>query len=119
MSIASLEGLKFHHLKKVEIVVHAEDRSVVEALLKTAGVGGWTMIRDVAGLGHGGFHQGKTIFNDQSGLVLFIGVAEASVISDVARALGRLFEKRPGVTFLSDVEVIRSDYFARNVDQVP
>jgi len=26
-------------------------------------------------MGHGGFHQGKTIFNDQSGLVMFVGVA--------------------------------------------
>jgi len=54
-------------------------------------------------MGHGGFHQRKTIFNDQSGLVMFVGVAEAPVIAEVAR----------GLTFLSDVEVIRSDYFAR------
>ena len=33
--------------------------------------------------------------------------------STVARGLARLFETRPGVTFLSDVEVMRSDYFAR------
>ena len=77
-----------------------------------AGIGGWTMIRDVAGMGHGGFHQGKTIFNDQSGLVMFVGVAEPAAIAEVARGLARLFERRPGVTFLSEVEVIRSDYFA-------
>jgi hypothetical protein len=71
------------------------------------------MIRDVAGMGHGGFHQGKTIFNDQSGLVMFVGVAEEDVIAEVARGLAQLFVRRPGVTFLSDVEVIRSDYFAR------
>ena len=64
-------------------------------------------------MGHGGFHQGKTIFNDQSGLVMFVGVAEAPVIAEVARGLTRLFDRLPGVTFLSDVEVIRSDYFAR------
>ncbi|MBC2651280.1 P-II family nitrogen regulator [Novosphingobium flavum] len=104
--------LQLHRLRKIEIVVHAEDHSAVEELLKTAGVGGWTMIRDVAGMGHGGFHQGRTIFNDHTGLVMFVGVAEAAVISEVAIGLSRLFESRPGVTFLSDVEVMRSDYFA-------
>lgn len=102
-----------HRLRKVEIVVHAEDIVPVEDVLRAAGVGGWTMIRDVAGVGHSGFHQGKSIFNDHSGLIMFVGVGEAAVIADVARGLARLFEARPGVTFLSDVEVLRSDYFAR------
>lgn len=113
MSDTGLGGLHLHRLKKIEIVIHAEDRGLVEALLSEAGIGGWTMVRDVAGLGHGGFHQGKTIFNDQSGLVMFIGVAASDAIVDVARGLARLFETRAGVTFLSDVEVIRSDYFAK------
>jgi len=71
------------------------------------------MIREVAGMGRSVFHQGKTIFNDQSGLVMIVGVAKENAIADVARGLARLFEKRPGVTFLSDVEVMRLDYFAK------
>jgi nitrogen regulatory protein PII len=105
--------LSLHRLKKIEIVVLAEDQTLVEDLLKAAGVGGWTMIRDVAGMGHSGFHQGKTIFNDQSGLVMFVGVGDDKVIADVARGLAPFFQRRPGVTFLSDVEVLRSDYFAK------
>lgn len=101
-----------HRLKKIEIVVRAEDQRAVEDLLAAAGLGGWTLIRDVAGMGHGGFHQGRTIFNDQSGLVMFVGVAEPAPIGEVASALARLFAERPGVTFLSDVEVMRSGYFA-------
>lgn len=66
--------------------------------------------RDIAHL-LGGFHQGKTIFNDKSGLVIFVGVAERKIIAEVARGLAHLFAQRPGVTFLSDVEVMRSDYF--------
>ncbi len=112
MNNARYGGLDLHRLKKIEIVLNAEDHALVEDLLKAAGIGGWTIIRDVAGMGHSGFHQGKTIFNDQSGLVMFVGVADEKAIIDVARGLARLFEKRPGVTFLSDVEVMRSDYFA-------
>ena len=113
MTNPAFADLRLHRLKKIEIVLLAEDHVLVKDLLKAAKVGGWTMIRDVAGMGHGGFHQGKTIFNDQSGLVMFVGVAEEKVIADVARGLARLFEKRPGVTFLSDVEVMRSDYFVK------
>jgi PII-like signaling protein len=113
MTSAAYGELMLHKLKKIEIVLMAEDHVLVEELLKAAGIGGWTIIRDVAGMGHGGFHQGKSIFNDQSGLVMFVGVAEEKAIADVARGLARLFEKRPGVTFLSDVEVMRSDYFAK------
>lgn len=113
MTITAFGGLTLHRMKKIEIVLLAEDHALVEDLLKAAGVGGWTIIRDVAGMGHSGFHQGKTIFNDQSGLVMFVGVADDKVIADVARGLARLFERRPGVTFLSDVEVMRSDYFAK------
>lgn len=104
--------LPLHRLRKIEIVVRAEDHQLVEELLAASGIGGWTMIRDVAGMGHSGFHQGKTIFNDQTGLVMYVGVAEPKVVADVARGLGRLLETRAGVTFLSDVEVMRSDYFA-------
>ena len=113
MTAQSNGELSLHRLKKIEIVIRAEDHVLVEDLLKVAGVGGWTMIRDVAGMGHAGFHQGKSIFNDQSGLVMFVGVAEPELIADVARGLARLFANLPGVTFLSDVEVMRSDYFTR------
>lgn len=104
--------LQLHRLKKIEIVVRAEDQRAVEDLLAAAGLGHWTLIRDVAGMGHGGFHQGRTIFNDKSGLVMFVGVAETAPIGEATRALARLFAQMPGVTFVSDVEVMRSDYFA-------
>lgn len=108
-----MENQRLHKLRKIEIVVRAEDGGMIEGLLKTAGVGGWTKIRDVAGMGHGGYHQGKSIFNDNTGLVMFIGIADHKTIADVANGLSTLFDTTPGVTFLSDVEVIRSDYFVK------
>lgn len=112
MTNAPQNAQSFHRMRKIEVVIRAEDHQIVENLLETSGIGGWTMIRDVAGMGHGGFHKGKTIFNDQTGLVMYVAVAEPKVIADVARGFGRVFETRAGVTFLSDVEVLRSDYFA-------
>lgn len=109
---SAFADLPLHRMKKIEIVVLAEDQGAVEELLKAAGLGGWTIIRDVAGMGHHGFHAGKTIFNDRSGLVMFVGIGKDKPVRDIARGLARLFEQRPGVTFLSDVEVLRSEYFA-------
>ena len=43
---------------------------------------------------------------------MFVGVAEAVPIADVATGLARFFKSQPGVTFLSDVTVMRSEYFA-------
>ncbi|GAA5053837.1 hypothetical protein GCM10023208_16090 [Erythrobacter westpacificensis] len=111
MSNSDSPTLQLHRRRKIEVVVHAEDRNLVEDILKTAGISGWTMIRDVSGMGHSGFHDGKSIFNDKTGLVMFVGVGGEKEISEVAGALARLFERLAGVTFLSDVEVIRSDYF--------
>lgn len=119
MTDPEFASLTLHQLKKIEVIVHAEDQRPVEELLHVAGIGGWTMIRDVAGQGHGGFHQARSIFNDQTGLVMFIGVGDGAAIAGVARGLARLFESRPGVTFLSDVAVMRSAYFAKTgIDRV-
>lgn len=100
-----------HRMKKIEIVVHAADLKLVERMLRDGGVAGWTMIRDVAGMGHHGFHQGRTIFSDETGLVMFVGVAPEDHVRRVAEGLTALFQTRAGVLFLSDVDVVRSDYF--------
>lgn len=107
-----MTDIALHSMKKIEVVVHSGDLYLVEEVFKAAGIGGWTMIRDVAGMGHHGFHQGRTIFSDQSGLVMFVGVGPRATVLAAAKGCERLFGERPGVLFLSDVEVIRSDYFA-------
>ncbi len=107
----SLQDGELHRMRKVEAVVEAEDVKLVEDALRDAGLGGWTILRDVAGMGHGGFHQARTIFNDRTGLVMFVGVGPAEAVAHAARNIGRIFMHKPGVLFVSDVEVLRSDYF--------
>ncbi|OQW44629.1 MAG: hypothetical protein A4S16_03365 [Proteobacteria bacterium SG_bin6] len=100
-----------HKMRKIEIVIEAEDVKLVEDALRDAGLGGWTILRDVAGMGHGGFHQARTIFNDQTGLVMFVGVGPSDAITAATQRVGSIFRHKPGVLFVSDVEVLRSDYF--------
>lgn len=51
------------------------------------------------------------MFSDQTGLVMFIGVGPNEAVAHAAHNLSRVFSHRPGVPFLSDVEVMRSGYF--------
>lgn len=105
------DTLQLHAMRKLEAVVHAEDRSLVENALRDAGLSGWSMIRDVAGMGHTGFHQGRTVFSDETGLVMFVGVGTAAIVARATDSLAGVFEHRPGVLFVSQVEVMRSNYF--------
>ena len=45
MTNAAFADFRLHRLKKIEIVLLAEDIALAEDLLKAAGVGGWTILR--------------------------------------------------------------------------
>jgi hypothetical protein len=108
----SSDGFTLHPVKKIEIVVHSEDAGIVQDLMKASHIPGYTVVRDVAGMGHAGFHEGRALFNDRSGLVMFVAVATEQAILSVAKGMRGLFERRSGVMFVSDAHVVRLDYFA-------
>jgi hypothetical protein len=68
------DELVFHQLKKIEIIVRGERTGFVRDLLERSGATGYTLLRDVAGLGHHGFHEGRLLYNDQASVVMFIAV---------------------------------------------
>jgi nitrogen regulatory protein PII len=105
------DDISFHSLKKIEIVVKGEKESFVRDLLDQAKVTGYTIVREVAGMGHHGFHEGRLLFNETSSLVMFMAVGPNSTINQIATGLKPIFEKNSGVMFISSVEVARFDYF--------
>ena len=118
MSIVKIQekkdsGISLHSVKKVEIIVPGEHEATVTELMKAAKVSGFTLIRNVSGLGHSGFHEGKLLYNDVSSLVMFIVVAPEEVITDIAIGMKTLLEKNSGVMFVSEVSVARVDYFIK------
>jgi PII-like signaling protein len=76
-------------------------------------VTGYTLIRDVAGMGHHGFHEGRLLFNDQASLVMTMAVAPEDTIREVASGLKPLLEKHSGVMFVTDTQVLRLEHFLR------
>jgi len=107
----NVHEISFHPMKRIEIIVKGEKESFVRDLLDQAEVTGYTIVRDIAGMGHHGFHEGRLLFNETASLILFMAVGPESTIRKVAEGLRPLFEKNSGVMFFSAVEVARMEYF--------
>lgn len=104
-------GIYLHPMKKIEIIVAGEHEHLISSMMDEALATGYTLIRNVSGKGHHGFHEGKMLFNDKASLVLFIAVAPEEVIAILALGMKTLFQNESGVMFVSDVSVARLDYF--------
>ena len=100
-------------MTKIEVVVGGEDVPRVRSIFEEAGVTGFTTVPNVSGLGHGGYHEGRLMFNDQDSLALLFTVTPDDRSDALVDALRALFEHRPGVMFVSETMVSRPDYFVR------
>ncbi len=102
---------ELHHMTKIEVVVNGAEVDAVRAIFDGAHVTGFTMLGNVAGSGHGGFHEGRLAFNDRDGLTMLITVVPDDRAHEVTDRLRVLFADRPGVMFVSDTRVSRPEYF--------
>lgn len=98
-------------MKKVEIIVRGQYQKEVEALLDRVHVSGYTIITDISGKGHHGLHEGHLLFNEMHSMVMIITVMPKEKVETVLASVVPLFEHHSGVVFVSDVEVVRRDYF--------
>jgi len=105
-------GVSLHPMKKIEIIVSGENEQLITTMMNEANLSGFTLLRNVSGKGHHGFHEGKLLFNDKATLVMFIAVASEEAIAIIALGMKTLFQKNAGVMFVSDVYVARLDYFS-------
>ena len=100
-----------HPLKKIEIIVRGEKEPFVKDLLDDSTVSGYTIHHNVTGRGEHGFHEGRLLFNDRDGLVMFFAVGQEEAIQTIVNGLTPLFEKSSGVMFVSETQVVRLDKF--------
>lgn len=106
MSCSSL-----HMMKKIEVVIEGEHLPFLQDLMGRAGLTGYTLVRDVAGMGHHGAHSGRLIYNDIGSYVMAIGVGPEPQVLAIVEGLKPFFGEHPGVLFVSDTSVIRAEYF--------
>ncbi len=98
-------------MKKVEVIVRGQFLKEVEALLDRVKVSGYTIIPDISGKGHHGMHEGRLMFNEMHSMVMVITVMPKEKVQTVLEGMKPMLEHHSGVVFISDVEVIRRDYF--------
>jgi len=106
---AALMGLT--PMARVDVVVQGADAALVRGLFTAAGVSGVTVMSNVSGLGHAGWHEGRLPFNDTDALVLMFAVVDDDTAERVVASLRELLEHRPGVMLVSEVAVSRPAYF--------
>ncbi len=98
-------------MTKVEVVVPGSELAAVRSLAVAAGATGYTSVGGVSGLGHGGYHHGGLLFNDQDQLSLLITVVPDDRADGLLSGLRSLLERSSGVMFVSETYVSRPEYF--------
>lgn len=99
-------------MTKVEVVVAGAEASAVRELCRGVGASGFTSVSGVSGLGHGGYHQGRLLFNQQATLEMIITVVPDDRVDALLTGLRPLLDSSSGVMFVSDTWVSRPDYFS-------
>ena len=98
-------------MKEIKIVVQGEQLKFVTELLDRTGSTGYTIINNVSGKGHDGFHEGHLVFDDTSSQVIVFTVVPDSKVEPILAGLGPLFHRHSGAMFVSDVAVSRREHF--------
>lgn len=98
-------------MKEIKIIVQGEQLKFVTELLDRTGATGYTIINNVSGKGHDGFHEGHLVFDDTSSQVIVFTVVPDSKVEPILAGLGPLFHRHSGAMFVSDVAVSRREHF--------
>lgn len=99
-------------MTKIEVVVSGSEAPAVRGLIQSIGATGYTSLSGVSGLGHGGYHQGRLLFNQQAALELIITVVPESRTDALLAGLRPLLDASSGVMFVTETFVSRPEYFS-------
>ena len=99
-------------MTKIEVVVSGADAPAVREMIQSVGATGFTSLSGVSGLGHGGYHQGRLLFNQQAALELLITVVPEEKVEALLAGLRPLLDTSSGVMFVTETYVSRPDYFS-------
>src|SRR5512144_1163926 len=103
--------LKLHAMKEIRIIIQGEHLKFATDLLDDKATG-YTIIHNISGKGHHGFHTAHPMFNEMESLVMLMTVVSQDRVDPILAGLKPLFERYPGVMFVSDVAVSRLEYFS-------
>ncbi len=106
-----MSGLILHTMKEIKIIIEGEHLSFVSDLLDKVKATGYTVISNISGKGHHGFHEGHLMFNDTASQVMVFTVVPEEMVEPILAGLGPLFNRHSGAMFVTDVAVSRRERF--------
>jgi nitrogen regulatory protein PII len=107
-----MSSLILHPMKEIKIIIEGEHLKFVFDLLDKVKATGYTVIENISGKGHHGFHEGHLMFNDASSQVMVFTVVPEEKVEPILAGLSPLFDRHSGSMFVSDVAVSRRDRFS-------
>jgi len=106
-----MTDLTLHPMKEIRIIIQGEHVKFATDLLDAIKATGYTIIHNISGKGHHGFHTAHPMFNDMDSLVMLMTVVPQEKVEPILAGLKPVFERYTGVMFVSDVAVSRGEYF--------
>jgi nitrogen regulatory protein PII len=111
----TMSDLTLHPMKEIRIIIEGEQLKFATDLLDNKATG-YTVVHNISGKGHHGFHTSHPMFNEMDSIVMLMTVVTAENVEPILAGLKPLFARHTGVMFVSDVAVSRLEYFSTDSD---
>jgi len=106
-----MSNLTLHPMKEIRIIIQGEHLKFATDLHDNQATG-YTIIHNISGKGHHGFHTAHPMFNEMDSIVMLMSVVAPEKVEPILAGLKPLFDRYTGVMFVSDVAVSRVEYFS-------
>ena len=103
--------MKTYPKKRIDIMIEAPLMKRVIDLLDGTGVGGYTVLPVLAGRGQDGAWHRDGVVGRAGALVMIFCILDEENVDAVLKPLFDLVSRQIGIVTVSDVQVVRPDYF--------
>ncbi len=103
--------MKTYPKKRIDIMVEAPLMQRVLNLLDEQGVSGYTVLPVLAGRGKDGAWHRDGVVGRAGALVMIFCILDEARVDEVLDPLFKLVSRQIGIVMLSDVHVMRAEYF--------
>src|SRR5207247_3055063 len=107
-----MNGLTLHPMKEIRIIIQGEQVKFVTDLLDNIKATGYTIIHNISGKGHHGFHTAHPMVNEMDSLEMVMNVVPQAKVEPSLPGLTRIFDRYCRVKSVSDVAVSGHDNFS-------
>src|SRR2546427_11715026 len=97
-----MNGLTLHPMKEIRIIIQGEQVKFVTDLLDNIKATGCTIIHNISGKGHHGFHTPHPLFNEMDSLVMLMTVVPQEKVEPLLAGFKPIFDRSFRVMFVCD-----------------